>query len=79
MAIIELQGENGDVIQENNKIVEEFNRYYSELGENYSNRIKVPDNFQEKDVYINGTLYLYPTNANETQKLIGKLKENSAP
>ncbi|KAL3279811.1 hypothetical protein HHI36_017319 [Cryptolaemus montrouzieri] len=60
------------------EIAEEFVEYYSELGEKYSKKIKDPESFEEREDFVNKTIFLYPTDPEEVKKITSELKDRRA-
>lgn len=77
--IDKIELENGDTTTDAFEIANKFNEYYSQLGQKLASEIPRPDNFSEKPIRFNNTMFLYPTNELEVQREIKKLKPKKSP
>ncbi|KAK9878334.1 hypothetical protein WA026_021349 [Henosepilachna vigintioctopunctata] len=60
--------ENGDKIVNPQRIVDIFNEYYSNLGQNYTEKISIPENFKDVNDSQNDSIFLKPTATEEAEK-----------
>lgn len=61
------------------EITEAFNKHYSTLGEEYAENIPNIENYQEKNISVGETFFLTPTNLQEIEATIEKLKNGKSP
>ncbi|KAK9873649.1 hypothetical protein WA026_023513 [Henosepilachna vigintioctopunctata] len=71
--------ENGDKIVNPQRIVDIFNEYYSNLGQNYTEKISIPENFKDVNDSQNDSIFLKPTATEEAEKIVDTLKMKKAP
>ena len=69
-------------ITNSKEISEEFGKYFATIGKNYADKIAKPhtsiDNYTRKIPMQEKTLYMYPTNVGEIEKLIRELPNKTS-
>lgn len=70
----------GCTTENKQEISDAFNQHYSDLGKTYASKIiNPPENFTEKNIHIENTMYLHLTNEMEVLDIIKELKPKKSP
>lgn len=77
--IDEIENQDGNVVTGNKNIANAFNQYFIRAGVELASKIKDRDNVNFKKKQLKQTIFLWPTDINEIDEIISKLKTNKAP